>query len=69
MKFTDELKEKIDNAGSEEEVKAILEDVKNGAEEAGVILNDAELDLVAGGLRGRWDISPEPYSSGNNHTE
>ena len=49
-------------------MKAILEDVKNGAEEAGVILNDAELDLVAGGVRGRWDISG-PYFSGKKHTK
>lgn len=30
MKLTDELKKKIDNARSEEEVKSILEDFKGG---------------------------------------
>lgn len=50
MELTDKIKEKIENAKSEEEVKTILEDVKGGAEEAGVILDDAELDQVAGGV-------------------
>ena len=49
MEFTDKIKEKIDNAKSEEEVKTILENVKGGVEDAGVILDDAELDQVAGG--------------------
>ena len=49
MKLTDELKKKIDNAKSEEEVKSILEEFKGGVEEAGLILNDEELDSVAGG--------------------
>jgi hypothetical protein len=50
MKLTDELKKKIDNAASEKEVKGILENVKEGAEVAGIILDDAELDQAAGGL-------------------
>ena len=49
MKFTEKIKEEIDNAKSEEEVKSILENVKDGAEKAGVILDDADLDKVAGG--------------------
>lgn len=49
MKFTKKIKDKIDNAKSEEEVKSILENVKDGAEEAGLILDDAELDQVSGG--------------------
>ena len=49
MKLTDELKKKIDNASSEEEVKAILGDVKDGAKDAGIILDDEELDKVAAG--------------------
>ena len=52
MEFTDKIKEKIDNAKSEEEVKTILENVKGGVEDAGVILDDAELDQVAGGVYG-----------------
>ena len=51
MKLTDQIKEKIDNAKSEEEVKTILENVKDGAEDAGVILDDEELDKVAGGIK------------------
>ena len=53
MKFTKKIKDKIDNAKSEEEVKSILKDVKGGAEEAGVILDDEDLDKVAGGTH-RW---------------
>ena len=49
MKFTEKIKDKIDNAKSEEEVKSILENVKGGAEEAGLILDDEDLDKVAGG--------------------
>lgn len=49
MKFTEKIKDKIDNAKSEEEVKSILENVKDGAEEAGLILDDEDLDKVAGG--------------------
>ena len=49
MKLTDKIKEKIDNAQSKEEVKTILENVKGEVEEAGVILDDADLDKVAGG--------------------
>ena len=30
MKFTEKIKDKIDNAKSEEEVKSILENVKGG---------------------------------------
>ena len=50
MKLTEELKKKIDNAASEKEVKVILKNVKEGAEDAGIILDDAELDLAAGGM-------------------
>ena len=49
MKLTDKIKEKIDNAKSEEEVKTILESVKGGAEDAGVILDDEDLDKASGG--------------------
>lgn len=50
MKLTDQIKEKIDNAKSEEEVKTILENVKGGAEEAGLILDDEDLDKISGGF-------------------
>ncbi len=51
MKLTDQIKEKIDNAKSEEEVKTILENVKEGAEDAGLILDDEDLDRASGGGR------------------
>ena len=50
MKLTDELKKKIDDAATEEEVKEILSDTKKDVEQAGLILEDAELDRVAGGM-------------------
>ncbi len=49
MKLTDQIKEKIDNAKSEEEVKTIFENVKEGAEDAGLILDDEDLDRASGG--------------------
>ena len=48
MKLTDELKGKLENA-SEEEAKKILEETKKDVKDAGVILDDAELDKAAGG--------------------
>ena len=42
MELTKELREIVEKAQSKEEAKKILE-------EAGVVLNDAELDQVAGG--------------------
>ena len=45
MELTKELKEKLENAESKEEVKKVIE-------EAGMILDDAELDQVAGGFQG-----------------
>ena len=52
MKFTDQIRKKIDNAKSETEVEAILAEIKGGAEEAGVILDDEELDQASGGAVG-----------------
>ena len=49
MEFTDTLKRKIENAGTEEEVRNIIEETKKNVADAGVILNDAELDIAAGG--------------------
>ena len=49
MKLTGELKEKVEKAESKEEAKKAIE-------EAGVILDEQELDLVTGGMysvRGR----------------
>lgn len=49
MKLTEKIKEKIDNAKSEEEVKTILENVREEAEDAGLILDEEELDKATGG--------------------
>ncbi len=49
MKITDELKGKLENAGSAEEAKKILDRTKEAVEEAGVVLDDEELDKAAGG--------------------
>ena len=43
MQITGELKDKVDKAESKEEAKKAIED-------AGMILDDAELDQVAGGI-------------------
>ena len=48
MRLTEELKGKLENA-SEEETRKILEATKKNVEDAGVILDDAELDKAAGG--------------------
>ena len=43
---------KQENAQSKEEVKDILNYTKKGVEDAGIILDDTELDQVAGGING-----------------
>ena len=48
MKHTEETKEKNVIAKTEEEVKSGLEDIKGEAEE-GLILDEEDLDKVAGG--------------------
>ncbi len=52
MKLTNELKKKIENASSAEEVKTILNNIKSEAEEAGIILDVEDLDKIAGGAHG-----------------
>lgn len=49
MRLTEDLKKKLGGAGSEEEVKKILEETKKNVEDAGVVLDDTDLDKVAGG--------------------
>lgn len=53
MKLTDELQNKLGNAKSEDEVKTILAETKQNVEDAGVILDDAELNQASGGRVGR----------------
>ena len=52
MELSKELKEKVQNAKSAEEAKKILE-------EAGITLDDAELDQVAGGAGWPWYFFPD----------
>ena len=49
MKLSDDLKKKLESAQSKEEAEAILAEARKAAEDAGIILDDAELDQVAGG--------------------
>ena len=49
MKLTNELQNKLGNAKTVEEVKDILAETKQNVEDAGVVLENSELDLVAGG--------------------
>ncbi|MBE5860196.1 MAG: hypothetical protein E7301_08750 [Butyrivibrio sp.] len=55
MDFTSNLKNKISKAESKEEIKNIMSDV-------GLILNDEELDLIAGG--GGNDLACGIYAKG-----
>ena len=50
MKLTDELQNKLGTAKSEDEVKKIRAETKQNVEEAGVVLDDAELDQISGGV-------------------
>ncbi len=49
MKLTNDIRHKIDNAASEEDVQAILENIKGEVQDAGVILDDEDLDKASGG--------------------
>ena len=51
MKLSDDLKKKLEAAQSKEEAEAIIAEARKAAEDAGIILDDAELDQVAGGAR------------------
>ncbi len=49
MQLTNELKMKLNNAKTKEEAEMILATAKKNIEAAGIILNDEELNKVAGG--------------------
>ena len=53
MKLTGELKEKVEKTENKEEAKKVIED-------AGMILDDADLDQVAGG-----SFIPSPFLPGS----
>lgn len=59
MKLTDDLKKKLERAQSKEETELIFAETKKGVENAGVILDDAELDQVAGGALTGVNFQPE----------
>ena len=54
MEFTEDLKGKLNGAKTEEEAKEIIEETKKNVEDAGVVLDDAELDKAAGGFKWPW---------------
>ena len=49
MKLTNELQNKLSNAKNQEEVNTILAETKQNVEDAGIMLEDKELDEVSGG--------------------
>ncbi|MCR4690702.1 MAG: hypothetical protein K5739_05120 [Lachnospiraceae bacterium] len=49
MELTGKLKENVDKAENREEAKKMI---KNAGAEAGLVLNDEELDEVSGGASG-----------------
>ena len=49
MEFTNDLKKKLEGAQNKEAAQAIIDEKKKGAEAAGIILSDADLDKAAGG--------------------
>ncbi len=50
MRLTKETETSLKNAASAEEANKILSETKKGVEEAGVILDEEDLDKIAGGL-------------------
>ena len=57
MELTKKVKEKLVGVQTEAEAKAIIEEVKKEAEEAGIVLDDKDLDEVAGGAWWGGNIS------------
>ncbi len=57
MKTTEELKDRPDNAVSEEKAKKALEAAEKEVEDADVKLGEAELEQVAGGD----PMGPDPF--------
>ena len=54
MKFTEDLKDKLEGAKTAEESNKIIVETKKAVEDAGVILDDEELDKAAGGKHPRY---------------
>ncbi len=51
MRLTKETETSLKNAASAEEANKILLETKKGVEDAGVILDEEDLDKIAGGLK------------------
>lgn len=49
MRLTENLKEKLGEAKTEEEVRKILQETKKNVEESGILLDDDELNMASGG--------------------
>ena len=54
MKPTEELKNKLEAAQSKEEAYEILTETKSCIEQSGIILDEEDLDMVAGGGYRQW---------------
>ena len=61
MELTGKLKEQVEKAETKEEKKSLIED-------AGMELNDEELDQISGGVKGRWDVSVDFWDV-NGHSK
>ena len=65
MKLTENLQNKLNNATAEE-AKAILAETKQNVEDAGIVLEDSELDEVAGGARTLPPDLGQPFLTKNH---
>ena len=50
MELTKQRKNQLSNAKSSDEIDTILAETKKSVEEAGLILDDTDLDIASGGL-------------------
>ncbi|MBQ6322335.1 MAG: hypothetical protein IJI24_05635 [Lachnospiraceae bacterium] len=66
MKFTKEMKNRLERATSKEEVNGIIAETKKGAESAGVILDDADLEQASGGAYGSLGMNGMNGGNGMN---
>ncbi len=64
MKLSNELKNKLGNAKSEQEAKNILAETKQNVQDTEIVLEDKELDEVSGGS-GKWGITLPYYNGGD----
>lgn len=60
MKLTGDLKKQVEKAESKDEKKSLIEN-------AGMLLNDDELDMVSGGSGGEQKVTADCYYCGTKH--